>query len=55
MALAEDTGTAVPIGRFAIEHALVQLASWRKWKPDMRLSLTRLGATASRRRAWPRS
>ena len=40
MTLADDTGTAVPIGRFAIEHALEQLASWRKWKPDMRLSLT---------------
>jgi diguanylate cyclase (GGDEF)-like protein len=40
MTLADDTGTAVPIGRFAIEHALAQLASWRKWKPDMRLSLT---------------
>jgi diguanylate cyclase (GGDEF)-like protein len=40
MSLAEDTGAVIPIGRFAIEHALGQLASWRKWKPDMRLSLT---------------
>jgi EAL domain-containing protein (putative c-di-GMP-specific phosphodiesterase class I) len=40
MSLAEDTGTVIPIGRFAIEHALGQLASWRAAKPDMRMSLT---------------
>ena len=39
MALAEDTGMAVPIGRFALEHALVEFGSWRTYKPDMRLSL----------------
>ena len=39
MALAEDTGMAVPIGRFALEHALVEFGSWRAYKPDMRLSL----------------
>jgi diguanylate cyclase (GGDEF)-like protein len=39
MALAEDTGMAVPIGRFALEHALVEFGSWRVYKPDMRLSL----------------
>ncbi len=39
MALAEDTGMAIPIGRFALEHALAQFASWRADKPDMRLSL----------------
>jgi len=39
MSLAEDTGMVVPIGRFAIEHALAQLATWRASKPDMRLSL----------------
>ena len=36
--LAEDTGTAAGIGRFALEHAVGQLASWRVSKPDMRLS-----------------
>jgi predicted signal transduction protein with EAL and GGDEF domain len=40
VSLAEDTGTVIPIGRFAIEHALEQLGSWRKSKPEMRLSLT---------------
>ena len=29
MPLAEDTGMAIPIGRFALEHALAQLARWR--------------------------
>ncbi len=39
MSLAEDTGTATAIGRFVLEHAVAQLASWRRSKPDMRLSL----------------
>ncbi len=39
MPLAEDIGTAMTIGRFALEHAVGQLASWRASKPDMRLSL----------------
>ncbi len=39
MALAEDTGMAIPIGRFALEHALVELGSWCAYRPDMRLSL----------------
>ena len=39
MPLAEDTGTATAIGRFVLEHAVAQLASWRRSKPDMRLSL----------------
>ncbi|HUA70534.1 MAG TPA: EAL domain-containing protein, partial [Solirubrobacteraceae bacterium] len=39
MALAEDTGMAIPIGRFALEHALVQFGCWRAYRPDMRLSL----------------
>jgi len=39
MPLAEDTGMAVPIGRFALEHAVSQLASWRASKPGTRLSL----------------
>jgi diguanylate cyclase (GGDEF)-like protein len=39
MPLAEDTGTAAEIGRFALEHAVTQLARWRASKPDMRLSL----------------
>jgi EAL domain-containing protein (putative c-di-GMP-specific phosphodiesterase class I) len=39
MPLAEETGTAVRIGRFALEHAVAQLASWRTFKPGTRLSL----------------
>jgi diguanylate cyclase (GGDEF)-like protein len=39
MALAEDTGMAIPIGRFALEHALVELGSWCAYRPEMRLSL----------------
>jgi len=39
MPLAEDTGMAVPIGRFALEHAIAQLASWRESRPGTRLSL----------------
>ncbi len=48
MPLAEDTGMAVPIGRFALEHAVAQLASWRASKPGMRLSLEHLVAPGSR-------
>ncbi len=40
MPLAEAIGMATPIGRFALEHALVQFASWRESRPDMRLSLS---------------
>ena len=36
MPVAEDTGRRVPIGRFALEQALRQLAQWRAAKPDMR-------------------
>jgi len=39
MPLAEDTGTAISIGRFALEHALGKLGVWHASKPDMRLSL----------------
>jgi diguanylate cyclase (GGDEF)-like protein len=39
MPLAEDTGAATAIGRFALEQAVAQLARWRASKPDMRLSL----------------
>jgi diguanylate cyclase (GGDEF)-like protein len=39
MGLAEDTGAAIEIGRFALEQAVTQLARWRAFKPDMRLSL----------------
>ena len=39
MALAEDTGMTIPIGRFALEHALGQFAHWRAYRPDLRLSL----------------
>jgi diguanylate cyclase (GGDEF)-like protein len=39
MTLAEDTGMAIPIGRFALEHALVQFGIWRAYQPDLRLSL----------------
>jgi diguanylate cyclase (GGDEF)-like protein len=38
--LAEDTGMVIPIGRFALEHAIAQLARWRESRPDRRLSLT---------------
>jgi diguanylate cyclase (GGDEF)-like protein len=40
MRLAEATGTAVPIGRFALAHAVAHLARWRLHKPDMRLSVS---------------
>jgi diguanylate cyclase (GGDEF)-like protein len=40
MPLAEATGMATAIGRFALEHALAQFASWRASRPDMRLSLS---------------
>jgi diguanylate cyclase (GGDEF)-like protein len=40
MPLAEAIGMATPIGRFALEHALVEFASWRESRPDMRLSLS---------------
>jgi diguanylate cyclase (GGDEF)-like protein len=39
MPVADATGSAAAISRFAIEHALDQLAHWRAAKPDMRLSL----------------
>ena len=39
MPLAEETGMAVPIGQFALEHAVAQLASWRASRPGTRLSL----------------
>jgi diguanylate cyclase (GGDEF)-like protein len=39
MRLAEDTGMAIPISRFALEHALAEFGSWRAYKPDLRLSL----------------
>ena len=39
MPVAEDTGLVDPDRRFALEHALRQLARWRASKPDMRLSL----------------
>ena len=39
MPVADATGSAAAISRFAIEHALHQLAHWRAAKPDMRLSL----------------
>ena len=39
MALAEDTGMAIPIGRFALEHALLQFGIWRAYKPDLQVSL----------------
>ena len=39
MPVADATGSATAIARFAIEHALHQLAHWRTAKPDMRLSL----------------
>jgi diguanylate cyclase (GGDEF)-like protein len=38
MPIADDTGSASAIGRFALEHSLHQLAHWRASKPDMRLS-----------------
>jgi diguanylate cyclase (GGDEF)-like protein len=40
MPLAEDTGVATQIGRYALEHALAPLAAWRESRPDMRLSLS---------------
>ena len=39
MPLAEDTGMAIPIGRFALEHALAQFGRWRASRPVMQLSL----------------
>ncbi|HUJ34993.1 MAG TPA: EAL domain-containing protein [Solirubrobacteraceae bacterium] len=40
MPLAEETGVAPVIGRFALEQALAQFAPWRASRPDMRLSLS---------------
>jgi diguanylate cyclase (GGDEF)-like protein len=40
MPLAEETGMAFVIGRFALEHALIQFASWCASRPGMRLSLS---------------
>jgi diguanylate cyclase (GGDEF)-like protein len=39
MPLADDLGLSVPIGRFVLEQALVQLSKWRARKPEMTLSL----------------
>jgi diguanylate cyclase (GGDEF)-like protein len=39
MPLADGAGMAIPIGRFALEHALVKFARWRASRPDLRLSL----------------
>jgi EAL domain-containing protein (putative c-di-GMP-specific phosphodiesterase class I) len=39
MPLADGTGMAIPIGRFAVEHALDTFARWRASRPDIRLSL----------------
>jgi len=39
MPVADDTGLVIPIGRFVLEHSLLQLAHWRVRKPDMTLSL----------------
>ncbi|MBV9804865.1 MAG: bifunctional diguanylate cyclase/phosphodiesterase, partial [Solirubrobacterales bacterium] len=39
MPVAEELGLAVPIGRFVLQAALEQLASWRERKPDITLSL----------------
>jgi diguanylate cyclase (GGDEF)-like protein len=39
MPMADELGLAVPIGRFVLEHALVQLSKWRAHKPEMTLSL----------------
>ncbi len=53
--LAEETGMVIPIGRFALEHALAQLARWRESKPDMQAVARHLrrgscGTRTSRRR-----
>jgi diguanylate cyclase (GGDEF)-like protein len=37
--MAEDTGMVLPIGRFVLEHALDQLATWREHRPEMTMSL----------------
>ena len=39
MPVADATGSATAILRFALEHALHRLAHWRTSKPEMRLSL----------------
>ena len=39
MPLAEATGMAIPIGSYALEHAIVQFGCWHASKPDMRLSV----------------
>jgi diguanylate cyclase (GGDEF)-like protein len=39
MAMADELGLAVPIGRFVLQQALVQFSRWRAHKPEMTLSL----------------
>lgn len=39
MPVADDIGLVIPIGRFVLEHSLLQLAHWRARRPDMTLSL----------------
>jgi len=39
MPMADDIGLVIPIGRFVLEHSLLQLAHWRARRPDMTLSL----------------
>jgi len=37
--VAEDTGQSVAIGRYVLEHALAQLARWRRFRPDLTVSV----------------
>jgi diguanylate cyclase (GGDEF)-like protein len=37
--VAEDTGQVVAIGRYVLEHALAQLARWRRLQPDLTVSV----------------
>ena len=39
MPLAADIGLLLPIGRFVLEHSLLQLAQWRARRPDVTISL----------------
>jgi diguanylate cyclase (GGDEF)-like protein/PAS domain S-box-containing protein len=37
--LAEETGVAVPLGRWLLTEACTQAAAWHEWRPDARLVL----------------
>jgi diguanylate cyclase (GGDEF)-like protein len=39
ISLAEETGLMLPIGQYVLEHAVHQLARWRRYRPQMTVSV----------------